>query len=419
MSSVLKYYEYAKEIYASIGVDTQKAIDTLRSVPISLHCWQGDDVTGFENLSQSLTGGIMATGNYPGKPNTPSQLRDDLSLALSLIPGEKKVNVHALYIEPTKGNPDRDEISPEHFGSWVDFAKDKNIGLDFNPSFFSHVKSESGFTLSSHDKAIRDFWIEHGKRSRKVGEHFGKSTGKTCITNIWIPDGYKDFPIDKSAPREYLLDSLNKMREEKIDPHFNKDAVESKVFGIGSEAYVTGSHEFYMGYAIKTGDCLLCLDAGHFHPEEKISSKISSMLLFIDELLLHVSRPLRWDSDHVVLYDDELQAIMSEVVRLDALNKIYIALDYFDASINRIAAWVIGARNTSKALLRALLEPVNDLKRLEVEGDWTSRLALTEEYKTYPFNAVWDYYCEISGMPVRDNWLKDIKKYENDVLSNR
>jgi L-rhamnose isomerase len=419
--NILKSYELAKESYAAIGVNTDKAIEAIDKVEISLHCWQGDDVIGYEQSSGALTGGIMATGNYLGRARTPDELRKDIDKAMSLLPGKQKVNVHALYLDTKGKKVDRNEIEPEHFSSWAEWAKAQGIGLDFNPSFFSHPKSADGFTLSSADKGIRDFWIEHGKRSRKIAEYFGKTTGKTCVTNIWIPDGYKDNPIDRLAPRKRLESALDEILSEKIDTKYNKDAVESKVFGIGSEAYVTGSHEFFMGYAAtrKDKNVLLTLDAGHFHPTEVISAKISALLLFIDELLIHVSRPVRWDSDHVVILDDELQAIMNEIVRCDALSRVNIALDYFDASINRIAAWVIGARNTQKSLLRAMLEPTAALKIAEANGDYTSRLALTEEYKSYPYNAVWDYYCLTKNVPVKEQWLAEVKTYEKEVLSKR
>lgn len=417
--NIQKAYEIAKETYSEIGVDVDKALKTLNETEISLHCWQGDDVKGFENVQDEMTGGIMATGNYPGRARTADELRADLDKTMSLLPGTQKVNLHALYLD-TKGKKiERNEIEPENFDSWVDWANSKKIGLDFNPSFFSHPKSSDGFTLSSADKGIRDFWIEHGKRSRKIGEYFGKKTGKTCVTNIWIPDGFKDNPIDRMAPRVRLKEALNEILKEKIDSKYNKDAVESKVFGIGSESYVTGSHEFYMGYAATNKDVLLTLDAGHFHPTEVISAKISAMLLFVDELLLHVSRPVRWDSDHVVIFDDELNAIMQEIVRCNALNKVNIALDFFDASINRLVAWIVGTRNAQKALLRALLEPTDKLKKIELDGDFSSRLALTEELKTYPFNEIWDYYCMTQNVPVREEWLKEVKKYEQDVLFKR
>ena len=417
--NILKAYEIAKETYGELGVDTEKAIKALDEVVISLHCWQGDDVGGFEDSGDALTGGIMATGNYPGRARTIDELRADLEKAMTFIPGRQKVNLHALYLDNKGKKVDRNEITTEHFESWADWANANNIGLDFNPTLFSHPLSADGFTLSSSDNHIREFWIEHCKRSRKIGEYFGKKTGKTCVTNIWIPDGYKDIPVDRLAPRERLKAALDEILIEKIDKKYNKDSVECKLFGIGSESYVTGSHEFYTGYAASNKDVLLTLDAGHFHPTEVISDKISSLLLFVDELLLHVSRPVRWDSDHVVTLSDELQAIMFEVIRCGALNRVNIALDYFDASINRLAAWVIGTRNAQKALLKAMLEPTAKLKEVEVSGDYSSRLALTEEYKEFPANAVWDYYCLTQNIPVREAWLAEVKKYEADVLLKR
>lgn len=411
-------YEAAKELYAAIGVDTEKALQALDSVELSIHCWQGDDVGGFEKDDTALSGGIMATGNYPGKARTPAELWTDLEKAMSLMPGKQKVNVHAIYIDsPVKA--DRNMIETSHFAGWAAWAKENRIGLDFNPTYFSHPKSSDGLTLSHPDAGIRAFWVEHGKRSRKIGEFFGKETKKTCVTNIWIPDGFKDNPIDKMSPRIRLADSLDQIFSFDINPKLNKDAIESKLFGIGSEAYVTGSHEFYMGYVLSRGKAMLTLDAGHFHPTESIAQKISALLVFMPELLLHVSRPIRWDSDHVVVMDDELAAIAREIIRCGALNRVNLALDYFDASINRIAAWVIGARNTQKALLSALLEPVDDLKAAEAEGDYTSRLALTEEYKSYPMGAVWDYYCMTRDVPVREQWLAEVKDYERTVLADR
>lgn len=416
---ILESYNNAKEAYAAWGVDTDRALSMMDEAVISLNCWQGDDVGGFESAGDALTGGIQVTGNYPGKANNGAQLRGDIETALGLIPGECKVNLHAIYAEPQGAKIDRDALEPEHFSAWVKWAKEKGLGLDFNPTMFSHPKSDAdGFTLASKDKGIRDFWIEHAKRCRRIGEHFGRETGKTCVTNVWAPDGYKDIPIDRAAPRQHLKDSLDAVFAEKIDRRFNIDAVESKLFGIGSESYVVGSHEFYLGYALKN-DVMLCLDAGHFHPTEVISNKISAALMFMDELLLHVSRPVRWDSDHVVIYDDELLAIMQEVVRGGYLNRVHLALDFFDGSINRIAAWVIGTRATRRALLTAMLEPTEKLRALEAEGDLTSRLALLEEFKAYPHAAVWDYYCLKKGVPVREAWLGEVKDYEKNVLSKR
>ncbi len=411
-------YEYAKKLYASIGVDADEAMKVLASTPISIHCWQGDDVGGFEKDDKSLSGGIAVTGSYPGRAKTPEQLRADLSFVLSLVPGTKKVSLHASYLETDGKVVDRSEVLPEHFARWVSWAKEKGVGLDFNPTFFSHPKAADGFTLSHQDEGIRKFWVEHGKACRKIAEYIGKELGQQCVTNFWIPDGYKDNPVDRYAPRKRLEQSLDEIFEEKIDPKYNIDCVESKLFGIGSESYVVGSHEFYLAYAVKN-NVPLTLDVGHFHPTETVSNKLSSLFCFMDHVLLHVSRPVRWDSDHVVILDDETAAIMADLVRGGYLNKTFIALDYFDASINRTAAWVIGARNTQKALLKALLEPVALLKDAERSGDLTTRLALTEEYKAYPWNAVWDYFCEMQSTPVRESWLAEVKAYETDVLLKR
>lgn len=411
-------YQQASEQYAKWNVDTDEVLKQLKDVSISMHCWQGDDVSGFEDPNGQLTGGIQATGNYPGKARTPEELRADLEKAFSLIPGKHRLNLHAIYLETDGKKVERDEIEPEHFKNWVEWAKNMGIGLDFNPTIFSHPKAADGFTLSHPEQKIREFWIEHCKRSRKIGEYFGKELGTPAVTNIWIPDGYKDLPVDRLGPRQRLKDSLDEIFAEGIDRKYNLDAVESKLFGIGSESYVVGSHEFYLGYALKN-DTLLCLDAGHFHPTEVISNKISSCLLFLDELLLHVSRPMRWDSDHVVILDDELKAIAQEIVRPGFLDRVHIGLDFFDASINRISAWVIGTRNMLKSLLMAMLEPTDKLKSYELEGDYTSRLALLEELKTYPWSAVWNYYCYQQGVAVGENWLDEVKSYEEKVLRNR
>lgn len=415
--SIESNYQAAKELYAAHGIDVDQALRALESIKVSMHCWQGDDVRGFLFRDQALSGGISVTGNYPGAARTPDELRADLEKAYSLIPGKHKLNLHAIYAD-TEEKVDLDEIEPKHFQSWVDWAKAQGLGLDFNPTCFSHDKSADGFTLSHTDEEIRNFWIEHCKRSRKIGAYFGEQLGQTCVTNVWVPDGFKDNPVDRKAPRERLKSALDEVFAEELNPAYNLDAVESKLFGLGSEAYVVGSHEFYMGYGI-TNNKLICLDAGHFHPTENISNKLSSLGLFADGILLHVSRPMRWDSDHVVIMDDELLEIARELVRGDLLKKTHIGLDFFDASINRVAAWVIGTRNTIKAVLRAMLEPVEALKKAEVAGDYTTRLALTEEFKSYPFGAVWDYYCEKSGVPVREEWLADVKKYEDDVLLKR
>jgi L-rhamnose isomerase len=346
-------YTLAREQYAALGVDTQRAVETLRTIPISLHCWQGDDVAGFESAAGLTGGGIQATGNYPGKARSIDELQADLDQALSLIPGKHRLNLHAIYADYRGRRIERDEIAPQHFTSWIDWAKSRGLGLDFNPTFFSHPRADTGFTLSHADQSIRRFWVAHGIACRKIGESFGRALGTPCITNVWIPDGYKDIPIDRQAPRERLAQSLDEMFAEPLDPRFNLDAVESKLFGLGSESYVVGSHEFYLGYAIKHQK-LLCLDSGHFHPTEQIADKISAVLAWLPEILLHVSRGVRWDSDHVVILSDELRAIAEEIVRGGYLPRVHIGLDFFDASINRVAAWVIGTRAMLKALLIAL-----------------------------------------------------------------
>jgi len=415
--AVVSGYQAAKELYARHGIDTDAVLKRLAEIKISVHCWQGDDVRGFLFRERELSGGISVTGNYPGAARTPDELRSDLEKAFSLIPGKHKVNLHAIYAD-TQEKVDLDELEPRHFQPWVDWAKTQGLGLDFNPTCFSHEKSGDGFTLSHPDSAIREFWIEHCRRARRIGAYFGEQLGQTCVTNVWVPDGFKDTPADRMAPRQRLKDSLDAVFAEELDPRHNLDAVESKLFGLGAEAYTVGSHEFYMGYGIKN-DKLICLDAGHFHPTEVISGKLSSLALFTSGILLHVSRPVRWDSDHVVVMDDELQDIGRELVRNGLLDTTHIGLDFFDASINRVAAWVIGTRNTIKALLRAMLEPVDALRKAELDGDYTTRLALTEEFKSYPFGAVWDYYCETQGVPVREAWLADVKAYERDVLLKR
>lgn len=416
--STVKAYELAKEIYAGIGVDTDKALSAMKDFTLSIHCWQGDDVGGFEHTGEALGGGIAATGNHPGKARTGDELRADIDKAFSLFPGKKKLGLHACYLEAGK-KVDRDEVRPEHFTKWVDWAKRTDTGLDFNPTYFAHPKAADGLTLSHPDKGIRDFWIEHGIRSREISEYMGKETGKRCINNIWMPDGYKDIVYDKTNPRKLMIDSLDKILAKQLDAKATVDSLESKLFGLGSESYVTGSHEFYMGYCMKNPHVLMTLDSGHYHPTETVSAKISALMLFLNELLLHVSRPVRWDSDHVVIMDDELLAIAQEIVRGNYMSRVNVSLDYFDASINRVAAWAIGARNTHKAMLRAMLEPVNMLKKAEYAGDFTTRLAMVEELKSYPFAAVWDYYCEISNVPVRDKWLDEVNRYEKDVLSKR
>ena len=416
-SNIQSAYNLAKERYAALGVDTEKALARLEKVAISLHCWQGDDVGGFENPGGELSGGIAATGNYPGKARTADELRKDLDVVYGLLPGSHRLNLHAIYLESDK-KVERNAIEPRHFSGWKDWAKAKGHGIDFNPTCFSHPKSADGFTLAHRDAGIRQFWVEHCIASRKIGEYFGKELGTPAVTNIWIPDGYKDSPADRQSPRRLLLQSLDLVLAEKIDPRYNLDAVEPKLFGIGSESYVVGSMEFYTAYALSR-KILLTLDSGHFHPTETIADKISSLLIYFDQLLLHVSRGVRWDSDHVVTFNDDLQAIAQEIVRNDALERIHIGLDYFDASINRVAAWTVGARNALRALLVALLEPQDMLKRFEIEGDFSSRLALEEELKSMPFSAVWDYYCSKKNVPVGMDYMNVIKDYEKQVLSKR
>jgi len=415
---IQSFYAMAKERYATFGVDSDKAIETLTQIPISLHCWQGDDVGGFESPDVELGGGLAATGNYPGKARNADELRNDLDKAYSLIPGTHRLNLHSIYAETAGRKVERNELGPEHFSRWIDWAKANNHGIDFNPTCFSHPKADDGFTLASYGEGIRNFWIEHCIVCRKIGEHIGRELGTPCVTNIWVPDGFKDTPADRKTPRMLLKGSLDKILAEKIAPKYNLDSVESKLFGIGSESYVVGSHEFYLGYAI-ANDILLCLDSGHFHPTEVISDKLSSVLMFVDKVLLHVSRGVRWDSDHVVTLTDELQAIAQEIVRGGFLERVHIGLDFFDASINRVAAWVIGTRNAMRALLMALLEPFEQMRKLEVAGDYTGRLALLEELKGMPFGAVWDYFCLQQGVPVGISFMDEIRAYEEQELSKR
>jgi len=411
-------FTLAKERYAEWGVDVERALDRLARIAISLHCWQGDDVAGFEGTGEEIGGGLAVTGKYLGRARTPDELRADLDQALALIPGTHRLNLHANYAETGGKRVERDQLRPEHFRNWIDWAKAKKMGMDFNPTFFAHPMAADGLTLSHPDEGVRRFWIEHGIVCRRIGKAIGEALGSPCLTNVWIPDGSKDTPIDRKGPRERLARALDAIFAEPIDPALNRDAVESKLFGIGSESYVVGSHEFYLGYAL-TRKTLLCLDAGHFHPTEVISDKISALLSWLDEILLHVSRGVRWDSDHVVTLTDELEAIAQEVVRGDYLDRVHIGLDFFDASINRVAAWVIGTRSMLKALLLALLEPTQTLRDQEASGDRTARLATLEELKTLPAGAVWDYYCLRQDVPVGSDWLAVVKAYERDVLSRR
>ena len=411
-------FALAQERYAELGVDVEGALSRLSSVAVSLHCWQGDDVGGFEGLGEALGGGLAVTGHYPGKARNPDELRADLEKALALIPGTHRLNLHASYAETGGRRVERDALRTEHFRAWIDWAKGRGMGLDFNPTFFAHPKATDGFTLAHPDEGIRRFWIDHGIACRRIGAAIGRALGSPCVTNVWIPDGWKDSPVDRKGPRERLAHSLDALFAEPIDPAHNRDAVECKLFGLGSESYVVGSHEFYLGYAV-TRNKLLCLDAGHFHPTEVISDKISAVLSWLDDLLLHVSRGVRWDSDHVVTLTDELQAIAQEVVRGDYLERVHLGLDFFDASINRVAAWVIGTRALLKALLLALLEPIASLREMEAAGDLTARLATLEELKSLPSGAVWEYHCLSQGVPAGGAWLDEVKAYERDILSQR
>jgi len=413
---IKKGYDYAREAYGKWGVDTDAVITKLAEVTLSLHCWQGDDVTGFEEGGAAAGGGTLVTGAYPGKARNPQELRDDLELAMSLIPGEQKVSLHSNYAETGGKKVGRDELEPAHFANWASWAKEKKIGLDFNPTFFDHPMLKDGFSLSSADPAVRKYWIGHGIACRRIGDYFGKTLGADCVTNFWMPDGYKDVPVDRAAPRERMRESLDAIFREPFE--HNIDAVESKLFGIGFESYTVVSNEFCLGYASAAGK-LLTLDAGHFHPTEVISDKISAVMGFVPGILLHISRPVRWDSDHVVTFDDELRAIMQEIVRNGYADRVFLGLDYFDASINRIAAWAIGSRNAMRAMLYAMLEPVDILKKAELDGDLTARLALLEEFKTYPFGLVWDYFCLTEGVPVREGWLGAVREYEKRVLASR
>ncbi len=413
----MERYESAKEQYGKIGVDVEKAMEILKTVPISIHCWQGDDVTGFENAGEALTGGIQATGNYPGKARSPEELMADLDLALSLIPGRKKINLHASYAIFEGAKADRDALKPEHFKGWVEYAKSRGVGLDFNPTYFSHPKAADGLTLSHPDPEIRAFWVRHGIASRRIAAYFAAELGEECVCNSWIPDGYKDIPADRLGPRLRLKDSLDQIFAEKLPGVI--DCVESKVFGIGVEAYTVGSSEFYLSYAASHPGVYNLLDNGHYHPTEVVSDKIPALLAFFDKLPLHVTRPMRWDSDHVVLLEDELKEIAREIVRCDGLDKVKIGLDYFDASINRIAAWVVGTRNMQKALLSALLEPAGQFRALQDEGDFTRLMAEREALKLYPFGDVWEEYCGREKVPGEGAWFAQVMQYEKDILSKR
>ena len=413
---ILKGYEYAKAQYAAQGVDVDAAIAKADAIPVSMHCWQGDDVIGFDG-SDSLSGGIQTTGNYPGRARTADELRADIAFVRTMIPGATKLNLHASYAEKNGKQVDRDAYTIDLFQNWVDFAKEQKIGLDFNPTYFAHPKMDGDFSLSSTNPEIRKFWIEHGKRCREIGLEFAKQLNQPCAINFWMPDGYKDVCADTKLHRDLMIDSLDQIFAEDIDRKLVPCGLESKLFGVGVESYTVASHEFSYGYAVKNG-LLYTLDAGHFHPTEVISAKLTACLPFLEGIILHVSRPVRWDSDHVILLDDEIQRIMDEVILNNYQDRTFIALDYFDASINRVAAWAVGMRNARKAILSACLAPAS-IRDAEHKGDLTSRLALMEERKTLPFGAIWDYYCMKQDAGVGTDWLAKVKQYETDVLSKR
>ena len=411
--------EEAKKQYAALGIDVDAVIETLKKQPVSLHCWQGDDVKGFDQ-DGPLTGGIQTTGNYPGKARTPEELMADMDMVISLCPGMKKINVHACYaIFEEDGFVDRDKLEPRHFKKWVEFAKKHGMGLDFNPTFFSHPMANSGLTLSSPDKKIRDFWIEHGKACVRISEYFAKETGVPCVMNIWTGDGLKDIPADRMGPRVRYKESIEAILSQPFDKNLVKPCVESKVFGIGVEAYTVGSAEFSLTFAATHDGCLPLMDNGHYHPTEVVSDKIPALLAFFPEIALHITRPIRWDSDHVVLFDDETREMAKEIVRSNAFDRVYMALDYFDASINRIAAWSVGLRSWQKALLQAMLTPNAMLKDLQDKGAYTELMVKSEEVKTLPFGDIWNYYCECCGVPVDGEWFALVEEYEKNVLSKR
>ena len=412
-------YESAKERYAEIGVDTDQAIARLKEIPVSLHCWQGDDVIGFDH-DGPLTGGIQTTGNYPGKARTPEELMQDMDQALRLMPGKKKLNLHASYAVFEEGKfVDRDKIGPEHFAKWVAFAKERNMGIDFNPTFFSHDRVKDGLTLTSPDEETRKFWIDHGKACIRISEYFAKETGMPCVMNIWIGDGYKDIPADRMGPRMRYKDSIEQILSEPYDKALVKPCVESKVFGIGVESYTAGSAEFALSFAATHG-CLPLMDNGHYHPTEMVSDKIPALLCFYPEIALHITRPVRWDSDHVVLFDDETREMAKEIIRCDALERVYMALDYFDAGINRVAAWTVGFRSWQKALLNALCTPNEELKKLQDENRMTKLMMFQEDVKLAAFGDVWEEYCRQCGMAAEGRqWLEAIEKYEEEVLLKR
>ncbi len=414
---ILKGYEYAKSVYADQNVNVDAAMEKINSIPVSMHSWQGDDLIGFDGIGE-LTGGIATTGNYPGRATTPEELRADIEKATGMIPGAIKLNLHACHAETKGKNVDRDAYTIEHFQAWADWAKDRGIGLDFNPTFFSHPMMDGDFSIASRNDDKRKFWIEHGKRCREIGREFGRQLGKVSVVNYWMPDGYKDITADTEIHRKIMVESLDEIFAEEMDESQVMESIESKLFGLGIESYTVASHEFSLLYAASRKK-LYCLDAGHFHPTETISSKFSAIMQFVDKAMLHISRGVRWDSDHVVTWDDELQNIMSEIIKNNYVGRVFIGLDFFDASINRLASWIIGTRNAKKALLKAALDPMDRIKACEAEGDYTSRLALLEETKSLPFAPIWDYYCLKQGVPLGDQWLNEVKQYEKDVLLKR
>jgi len=419
IKSIEESYAMAKEQYAELGVNTNQVLEKMKDVVISLHCWQADDVGGFEKPDAELGGGgIQVTGNYPGKARNADELRQDLEKVMTILPGKQRFNLHAIYGDFSGDFVDRDKIETGHFQAWIDWAKKLNVGMDFNCTCFSHPKADDGFTLSSKNKEDREFWIEHVKRCRKIAADIGRQLGTACVHNLWIPDGSKDIPIDRYTLRKILKESLDEIFAVEYPAEHLKDSVESKLFGIGSEAMVVGSYDFYLAYAIRNNK-MICLDNGHYHPTEQVGDKISSCLQFLDELMLHVTRGLRWDSDHVVTFNDEILLIAQEVIRADALSRVNIGLDYFDASINRVGAYVTGTRAAQLAFLYAMLEPVSKLKEYEEKGKYFERLALLEILKSKPFGAVWDYYCYKSGVPVGIEYIKEIEKYEKEILSGR
>jgi L-rhamnose isomerase len=415
---ILRAYEDAREEYAKLGVDTDAALEKLDKINISLHCWQTDDVAGFENPDAALGGGLQTTGNYPGKARTIDQLKSDIEKVMSLLPGKQRLSLHAIYGDFKGKKVDRDQIDVEHFQGWIDWALKLGIGLDFNPTCFSHPLAEDGFTISSKNEKIRKFWVEHNKRCRKIGAEMGKQLGTPCVNNIWVPDGSKDIPVDRYTYRQLLMKSLDEIFSIEYPKEYLKDSIECKLFGLGSEAMVVGSSEFYIGYGIKNNK-LITLDNGHFHPTEQVADKISSLLLYVDELMLHMTRGVRWDSDHVVIYNDEIQYIAQEIVRCNALDRVNVGLDYFDASLNRIGAYVVGTRAAQLAFLNALLEPLAILKKYEENNNYFERLAMMEIMKTKPLGAVYNYYCLKNNVPVAEDYIAEIQAYEKEVLSKR